>query len=349
MAQDRYNFRPPVASDAVAFTKGAVIAVAGPSGSGKTESLMRLARGYCGPEKRFCIIDTEEKRALYKRARYQPWDWVEFPPPFSPEATRAVIESVMDKYDVVILDSMSAEYTDEGGLEDIALAELERLAKGDPDKMEKLIAPSWKKAKVRHKHEVMTLIRRYPKLLLLSLRAEPKVKFTKEKFQRRDGGEGEKTVIVDAGYQPICEKMFMYDMLASFMMYAENAGVPEQVKALEEDLRPVFLQGKQLDEATGQRLAAWAKGSAPQEIHQRAAEPLTAGVASPPSPAAAGSTVITEDQAIVLEDKCRESSIPVARLCAAAKVSALRNILAKDHQRALDWISRHATQTQQQL
>jgi hypothetical protein len=38
--------------------------------------------------------------------------------------------------------------------------------------------------------------------------------------------------------------MFMYEMLASMMVHAGNAGVPEFVKALEEDLRPVFLPGE---------------------------------------------------------------------------------------------------------
>ena len=54
----------------VQFSKAPVVAIAGPSGSGKTESAMRLMRGYCGKDK-FVVVDTEEKRALYKKARYQ--------------------------------------------------------------------------------------------------------------------------------------------------------------------------------------------------------------------------------------------------------------------------------------
>jgi hypothetical protein len=64
--------------------------------------------------------------------------------------------------------------------------------------------------------------------------------------------------IVDAGYVPICEKMFMYEMLVGCMMTADNAGVPQHIKQLEKDLEPIFLADKQIDEGTGERLAAWA-------------------------------------------------------------------------------------------
>src|ERR1700678_2510778 len=93
----------------VQFSKAPAIAIAGPSGSGKTESAMRLARGYCGKEK-FVIIDTEEKRALYKKTRYQPWDWMDFQPPFTPEAYVEALEAAKG-YRAVIVDSGSHEYS----------------------------------------------------------------------------------------------------------------------------------------------------------------------------------------------------------------------------------------------
>lgn len=234
----------------VQFSKAPAIAIAGPSGSGKTESALRLARGYCGKEK-FIIVDTEEKRALYKKARYQPWDWVDFQPPFTPERCVEVLEAVKG-YKAVILDSGSHEYSGPGGLQDIQMETLERMAKGNEARMEALTAPSWKDAKHRHKSKFMSYLIRYPALLIVCLRAEPKVKFIKD-----DKG---KMQIVDAGYVPICEKMFMYEMLVGCMMTADNAGVPQHIKRLEQDLEPIFLAGKQIDEGTGQRLAAWAAG-----------------------------------------------------------------------------------------
>jgi hypothetical protein len=232
----------------VQFSKAPAIAIAGPSGSGKTESAMRLARGYCGKEK-FVVIDTEEKRALYKKARHQPWDWMDFQPPFSPEAYVEALEAAKG-YRAVILDSGSHEYAGPGGLQDIQLETLERMSRGNEARMEALTAPSWKDAKQRHKTKLMSYLIRYPSLLIVCLRAEPKVKFVKD-----DKG---KTQIVDAGYVPICEKMFMYEMLVGCMMTADNAGVPQHVKRLEQDLEPIFLAGQQIDEGTGERLAAWA-------------------------------------------------------------------------------------------
>ena len=236
----------------VQFSKAPAIAIAGPSGSGKTESAARLARGYCGKDK-FVILDTEEKRALYKKARYQPWDWVDFQPPFTPERYVEALEAVKH-YRAVIVDSGSHEYSGPGGLQDIQAETLERMAKGNEARMEALTAPSWKDAKHRHKSKFMSYLIRYPALLIVCLRAEPKVKFIKD-----DKG---KMQIVDAGYVPICEKMFMYEMLVGCMMTADNAGVPQHIKRLEQDLEPIFLANKQIDEGTGERLAAWATGRA---------------------------------------------------------------------------------------
>ena len=232
----------------VQFSKAPAIAIAGPSGSGKTESALRLARGYCGKEK-FIVIDTEEKRALYKKSRYQPWDWLDFQPPFTPERYVEVLEAAKG-YKAVILDSGSHEYSGPGGLQDIQMETLERMSRGNEARMEALTAPSWKDAKHRHKSKFMSYLIRYPALLIVCLRAEPKVKFVKD--------SNGKTQIVDAGYQPICEKMFMYEMLVGCMMTADRAGVPQHIKKLEPDLEPVFLDGKQIDEGTGQRLATWA-------------------------------------------------------------------------------------------
>ncbi len=239
-----FSIRPSLE---VQFTKAPAIAIAGPSGCGKTESAMRLARGYCGPGVPFAVLDTEEKRALYKKERYQPWDWVDFQPPFSPERYVQALESVKH-YKAVIVDSGSHEYAGEGGLQDIQEATLERMAKGNEARMEALSGPAWKDAKMRHKRVFMSYLIRYPTLLIVCLRAEPKVKFVKV-----DG----RTQIVDAGYQPICEKMFMYEMLVGCKMAPDQAGVPEHIKQLEKELEPIFLPGKQIDESTGERLAVW--------------------------------------------------------------------------------------------
>jgi hypothetical protein len=264
-----YDIRDPLE---VQFVKTPAIAIAGASGSGKTESAMRLARGYVGPTGKFLVVDTEEKRALYKRDRYQPWDWMDFQPPFAPENYAEVLDKGKS-YQAVVLDSGSHEYFGEGGLQDIANDALERMCKGDMSKAERLTAPSWKSAKMRHKSVFMNRVTRYPALLIVCLRAEPKIKFVKV---MKDGRE--QTAIVDAGYQPICEKMFMYEMLVGAMMMPDNPGVPVHIKKLEPDLEPVFISGEQITEKTGERLALWSK--------LRAAGGRSQHPGSPPSPPA---------------------------------------------------------------
>ncbi len=308
-----YEFRPSVG---VNFTKAPAIAIAGPSGCGKTESAMRLARGYCGPDVPFAVIDTEEKRSLYKKARYQPWDWVDFQPPFSPENCVEVLRAAA-QYKAVIFDSGSAEYDGDGGISDIQHETLERMCKGDAKRMEALGGPAWKDAKSRHKRVFMNYLRRYPTLLIICLRAEPKVKFVKV--------EG-KTQIVDAGYQPICEKQFMYDMLVGCKMDPDKAGVPEHVKKLEPDLEPVFIDGQQINEQTGERLAIWTNLRAENTTDEPA--------------------YITDDQIAIIETRCQDNGIALDRLKATAKVDALAKIPADRYAAAMKWLDKQIDQTQ---
>ena len=132
--------------------------------------------------------------------------------------------------------------------------------------------------------------------------------------------------IVDAGFQPICEKLFMYEMLVGCKMTAENAGVPEHIKQLEPDLEPVFLAGQRIDEGTGERLEKWAQS--------RADTP------KPPADPIEDVVTITTDQAIALETRCIDNGITVAQLKAAAKVERLSLILASDLDRANGWIDK---------
>ena len=313
-----YTIRP---SAEVQFKKAPTIALAAETGGGKTESAMRLARGYVGPGGKFLVIDTEEKRALYKKNRYS-FDWMDLQPPFSPENYRGALEAAKD-YAAVIVDSGSHEYAGEGGMQDMHDADLERMAKGDASKMERLNALAWKRAKFEHK-KLMAQIIRYPTLLIICLRAEPKVKFIKSP-------EG-KMQIVDAGYVPICEKMFMYEMLVGALMHADNPGVPVHLKKLEPDLEPVFLAGKQIDESTGERLALWAsaKNAAPR------VEPSD----SPSSSSAATSAGPIVTRTETLTELCRKASVKLDDLLKRGGVSHADEMSAQDYSDAVGMLER---------
>lgn len=330
-----YTIRPSAEVD---FTKAPTVAVAGPTGSGKTESALRLARGYVGPNGKFLIVDTEEKRALYKRTRYQPWDWMDLQPPFTPGNYIGALEAGKG-YDAVIVDSGSHEYTGPGGMQDMQLEDLERMSKGDAVKMERLTAPAWKRAKLEHK-KMMAHIIRYPTLLIVCLRAEPKIKFIKVDANGQPlppGAKGGKTEIVDAGYQPICEKMFMYEMLVGCMMHADSPGVPLHIKRLEPDLEPVFVAGQQIDESTGERLAAWAstRQAAPQGKDRK-------GVSDTGTPAGAAS-YLTDEQQDELAAALSTNNKDVSRLLRnvsklyGAKVEKLSQIRTADYADAISY------------
>ena len=162
----------------------------------------------------------------------------------------------------------------------------------------------------------MANIIRYPTLLIFCLRAEPKIKFVKD-------AQG-KTQIVDAGYQPICERMFGYEMLAYALVHADNPGVPQQLKKLEPELESVFLAGQQIDESTGERLAAWAKASA---------APTTGNQTDT-------GEYITADQHIVIMDELKGLPNGEERLKKKAGVDRLTKIPRKDYQRTLEYIAK---------
>lgn len=102
------------------------IGLAGPSGSGKTMSALKMARGIAGPSGRICMIDTERGSGdLY--AHITEYDIISLQPPYAPKNYVEAIEAAEDAgYDVIIIDSLSHAWTDEGGLLDQA----DKLSKG---------------------------------------------------------------------------------------------------------------------------------------------------------------------------------------------------------------------------
>lgn len=96
------------------------IGLAGPSGSGKTMSALKLARGIAGPNGRILMIDTERGSGdLY--AHVTEYDIIILTPPYAPKNYVEAIEAAEDAgYDVIIIDSLSHAWSDEGGLLDQA-------------------------------------------------------------------------------------------------------------------------------------------------------------------------------------------------------------------------------------
>lgn len=259
------EFRPAV-REAIPLLLG----VAGGTGSGKTFSAMRLAVGIArvvAPGKRFCVIDTENGRSKHYADDFA-FDVLDFDAPFSPARYQAAVEAAdAAGYPVIVVDSTSHEHAGEGGILDMAEAELEELTKGDRSKEGQYRMKSWIRPKGEHKRFVRSLLRCRAHVIL-AFRAEEKIEMVREK-----GSDGRTYTVVKPkesaqkalqGWFPIAEKTLPFELTASFLLLADAPGVPRPIK-LPAALRPFVGLDRVLDENVGAALAEWARGAKPAE------------------------------------------------------------------------------------
>lgn len=263
---------------------GLLFAVAGPSGSGKTFTAMVLGSAIVADAGggKLGVIDTESGRALHYAPRpgekpdnVRTFDFLhlDLQPPFTPEryieALRALEAAGAT---VIVVDSMSHEWAGEGGCSDIQAAEAERLATdrttGDVVdwKIETMTAPAWKKPKIRHQRMMARLIQTRVHLFFC-LRAQEKIKIVKK-------AKGPGTEVVPIGFQPICEKAFMFEMSGSFMLHPERPGAPDysMPHKLNDELQRIFPDGHVVRAEAGARLRAWAESGKDRPPPDRIAE-----------------------------------------------------------------------------
>lgn len=259
-----FTFRP-----ATREKIGLLVGIAGASGSGKTYSALQIASGIADGSGRIAVIDTEASRALhYAPKRGEKADpaagtfdflHLDFPPPFEPpryiEAIQAAEEAGAT---VIVIDSMSHEWAGEGGCSDMQGREAERMAT-DRDgnmqawKVEAMTAPAWKRPKLIHQRMMARLIQCRTHLIFC-LRAQEKIRIVK-----KENGKG--TEIVPAGFQPICEKNFMFELSCSLTLHPETPGMPrfDLPRKLPRDILPVFPEGHLIGVDAGRLLREWAE------------------------------------------------------------------------------------------
>lgn len=240
-----------------------LITLAGASGSGKTFSALRLAKGI-SPDGKIAFIDTEARRGLHYADRFN-FLHADMRPPFRParfvEAIHAAEEAGAE---VVIIDSFSHEHDGEGGIIDWA-DELAASGVKSPG--------NWKDPKQAHK-KMMNALLQCRASLIFCLRADEKIK-----IERENG----KTVILPLGWMPICEKRFMFEMTASVTLTPDMPGIPrfDLPHKVQEQHRAMFPEGRPIGEATGEAIAAWARGgAAPLSVAQRGAIEAARGTAA---------------------------------------------------------------------
>jgi hypothetical protein len=93
------------------------LALQGPSGSGKSYSALLLAFGLTGACEKIAIIDTDGAASLY--SYFGPFNTLSIAPPFTPQKFTDALELCeRSGIEAIIIDSLSAEWVDEGGVLD---------------------------------------------------------------------------------------------------------------------------------------------------------------------------------------------------------------------------------------
>ena len=244
-----------------------LIALMGPSSGGKTFSALRLATGIqrvCGGDIGF--VDTEARRALHYAEMFK-FRHIDFKAPFGPLDYLAAIQHFVNNgVKVVIVDSMSHEHDNIGGV----LDQHDTIMGGVESKS--MIA--WKKPKAERRQLINSVLQMNVNFIFC-FRAKEKIKPV-----RNSQGKME---MVQQGWMPIAGEEFIYEQTLSCLLLPKSGGVPDwnpiepgerMMVKLPEQFFSMFKQPRPLDEATGQALAEWAKGGVPRPVEQSNAEPI---------------------------------------------------------------------------
>ena len=173
------------------------LALSGPTGSGKTESALKLAAGIGG---RIAVVDTEDSSASLYADRYEFYA-ANLTPPYTPEKFTAAIKAAEQAgFDILILDSITHEWSGTGGCLEI----VDTLSKG---KFKGNSWAAWSEVTPRHRkfidailhssiHIIVTL-RSKMDTIQTETNGKKKVEKVGMKSEQRDGIEYEFTTVLD--------------------------------------------------------------------------------------------------------------------------------------------------------
>lgn len=207
------------------------LAISGPSGAGKTMSSLKLAKGI-GPK--ILLIDTERGSGdLY--ADLFEYDIISLEPPFKPDSLiEALRAGEAADYDVIILDSLSHFWADEGGLLDQA------------DKMQaagKNRFTLWADITPQHRRLVNAILNS-PKHIVATMRA-------KQEYAMETDEKG-KASVKKLGLAPVQREGMEYEFTVFFDIdQNHNAKASKDRTAMFNN--EVFI----IDEGIGQRIKKW--------------------------------------------------------------------------------------------
>ena len=248
---------------------GLLLMVAGGTGSGKTWSAMELAKGMA-LGKRFAVCDTERGRAAIYADSFD-FDSFELEAPFTPERyLEVVLAAEAAGYPVLVIDSQSHEWEGPGGI-------LEQHEKGMGGNQAKNLS-AWIKPKMAHRNFVNRTLQAKPHIIMC-FRAAERVEMVEVV---EDGRKKQKIIKKRSltgldGWLPITEKNLPFEATASFMLMADQPGLPHAIK-LPDPLKALIPLDRPLSAATGTALAKWAAGDSASPATDRSVDGLVAGL-----------------------------------------------------------------------
>lgn len=239
----------------------ALVGFYGKSGSGKTMSSLLFARGLVGPKGRIVLIDTENKRGhIFADLIPGSYEVIDFDAPFSPERYEDAITEAEKNADIIVIDSLSHEWSGEGGVLDMQEDELKRMAGDNWAKREQCKMASWIKPKMLHKHMVNRILRcALP--LICCLRGEEKTHMLK-------GDDGKNKVVTDQFSSPLFDPRFIFEMLINMETINRDGkgGYVYIVKCTHPSIAPLLpSDSEQVGVKHGEAMAKWcaAPGTTP--------------------------------------------------------------------------------------
>lgn len=210
------------------------LGLAGPSGAGKTMSALKLAKGLGG---KVCMIDTERGSGDLYADLYE-YSVITLTPPFKPSAYAEAIKAAETAgFDVIIIDSLSHAWADEGGLLDQA----DKLAAGGNK------YTVWADLTPQHRQLVNAMLNS-PKHIIATVRS----KTAYELQEYTDSKGNKKSRPVKMGMAPVQREGMEYEFTV-FM----DIEINHQAHASKDRTNLFKDEVFMIDESVGNRLIEW--------------------------------------------------------------------------------------------
>jgi hypothetical protein len=250
------------------------LAISSQSGGGKTYSSLLLAKGLCGDWSKVCVIDTENDSAsLY--AHLGPYNTLSLVPPFSPERYIEAMQACVDaNMEVIIIDSISHEWSEDGG----ALEIQSQLGGRFQD---------WAKVTPRHR-KFISYILQVPTHVIATMRRK-----TDYEIDKQDN----RTIVRKVGLKEVQRDGVDYEFTTVFGLSHNHLATAEKDRTGLFTGKPEF----KITEETGKTIAAWCDSGTASQNDSPPAATVTKG-----QPYTA-----TDEQIQTLQEVLMKQNIPV--------------------------------------